>query len=139
MAKVQRLKQINPSSGSKIAAPNEPVNYEKLRPKFSLEYLQQGSFCFSTMQAEDKKQFAESLFKRRSLTWEEIKKIDRHGLGTEKIARDAIKAPIPGFITDDVNDFLALRFSGLKPMVGFKKQDVFYILWFDHCFKLYNH
>lgn len=28
------------------------------------------------------------------MSWDEIRKSDKHGLGTEKIARNAIKAPI---------------------------------------------
>ncbi|WP_228020365.1 hypothetical protein [Sphaerospermopsis sp. LEGE 08334] len=50
--------------------------------------------------------------------WNEIHSQGRHQLGYEKISRNAIKAPIPKFITEDVN-FIAFRFSGIKAMVGY--------------------
>ena len=115
------------------------VNHDERPPLFSLERLQDGEYCFANLDQEHKAMFAEAIFKRKNLTWNQIKQIDRHGLGTEKIAKSSIKAAIPKFITDDVNHFLAFRFHGKKPMVGYRQKDVFFILWFDHDFSLYNH
>jgi hypothetical protein len=64
----------------------------------------------------------------------------RHKLGTEKIAKKIIKnAPLPKFITDDFEYFLAFRYNGYCPMVGYRQRDVFFVLWFDHDFTLYSH
>ena len=71
-------------------------------------------------------------------TWKQLNQYHRHGQGYEKINRDALKAPIPGFIKPDVN-FIAFRFSGKAPMVGFRDKSTFYILWFDARFDLYDH
>jgi hypothetical protein len=60
-------------------------------------------------------------------------------LGFEKIAKDSIKGSKPTFITEDLNEFLSFRFSGKKPMVGYRIQNVFYVLWFDLDFTLYKH
>ncbi|WP_435786554.1 hypothetical protein [Alcanivorax borkumensis] len=73
------------------------------------------------------------------MTWRDIKTCDRHGLGTEKISKSSIDAPIPRFITEDVSDFLVFRYNGMNPMVGYRQRDVFFVLWFDHDFTLYNH
>jgi hypothetical protein len=59
-------------------------------------------------------------------------------MGCEKIARDAIRRPIPPGVTEDVT-FLAFRFHGMKPMVGYRVNEMFHIIWFDRDFTLYDH
>ena len=83
--------------------------------------------------------FANAVFLRKNLTWNEIKRAGRHGLGTEKISKDAIKEATPKFITEEIDTYLVFRYNGLKPMVGYRQRDVFYILWFDSDFTLYDH
>ncbi|MGP2880864.1 hypothetical protein [Serratia marcescens] len=106
-------------------------------PVFSLRYLQR-DFCIDCCEKNEKAAFADKLFKLSKLSWADIRQADRHGLGTEKISRDSIKAAIPAHITPDV-DFLAFRFCAKAPMVGYKIGSVFYILWLDRNFKLYKH
>lgn len=125
-------------SGKTISA-NEIHSYEHKSPIFSLEKVQCGKYCLSILDRDHKAAFADAIFKRKDLTWSSIKNSDKHGLGTEKIAKNCIKAGIPLFITADTDHFLAFRFSGKKPMVGYRHQDVFYVLWFDHDFTLYDH
>lgn len=72
------------------------------------------------------------------MTWIQIRGAHRHGLGTEKIEKSAIKVPIPTVVTEDVS-LLAFRFSGKAPMVGFRERDVFHVLWFDRDYSLYKH
>ncbi len=117
----------------------EPKNYNDRPPIFSLEKLQAGPYCLSSLDQKGKADFAMAIFKRKDLKWSEIMQADRHGLGTEKIAKKAIKAPIPNFLTEDVDELLAFRFSGKKPMVGFRQRDTFFVLWLDGDFTLYPH
>lgn len=133
-----KIKTPTIKKGNRITIP-ENINYDTKPPVFSLERVQSGNYCFSILNQEDKAQFAESIFKRRSLTWSEIKNINRHGLGFEKISKDAIKTSLPPFIKDDVEHFIAFRFNGMKPMVGYRVKDIFYVLWFEHNFTLYSH
>jgi hypothetical protein len=72
------------------------------------------------------------------MTWLQIKQAPRHGLGTEKIARNAIRRPIPTKVTEDV-DLLALRYNGMTPMVGYRDGRTFYILFLDHTMDVYDH
>ena len=72
------------------------------------------------------------------MTWAQIKTADRMGLGFETIARSSITAGIPRHITDDVR-LLAFRFFGNAPMVGYRDGRVFFVLWLDRSFTLYNH
>jgi hypothetical protein len=138
--KKKRNRIANPESHkeTRISA-IEPPNYDQQPPIFSLARVQPGFYCFSRLDKECKAQFAESIFKRRSITWAQLKSLDRHGLGFETISVSAIKPSMPKFITQDQQDLIAFRYNGMKPMVGYRARDVFYVLWFDHNFTLYNH
>ena len=139
MAKKQKIKAAKGQVGQKIKANEPTVNYDERTPLFSLERLQTGSYCLQSLDKDGKSAFADAIFRRRSCSWKEIKQMPKHGLGFEKIARKSIRAPIPAFITPEVDSFLAFRFHGKKPMVGYRQGDIFYILWFDVDFSLYNH
>ncbi len=132
------IKAPEPGRGHLVSA-SETVNYDQRPPVFSLERLQPGKYCLSGLDKDNKAMFADAMFRRKGVTWNEIKQQHRHGLGTEKIARSSVKAAIPPFITDEVDDFIAFRYHGKRPMVGYRVKDVFYVLWFDHDFTLYHH
>ena len=83
--------------------------------------------------------FALTLHRLSQLTWQEIRNAPRHGLGTEKIVRECIRAPVPPGITEDVESFLAIRFHGKAPMVGFRSGETFHVVWLDRDFTLYHH
>lgn len=134
----KKIKYSHATQGNKIKY-QEPIDYNKNPPIFSLEKLQTGKYCLSKLNTEHKAKFADAIFRRKNLSWEDIIKADRHGLGTEKIAKSAITAPIPRFITDEVTDFIVFRYHGRHPMVGYRQRDIFFVLWFDHDFTLYNH
>ena len=138
MAKPRRIKGKSGKQGSLVKS-QEPVNYDENPPIFSLEKLQSGKYCLSSLDQENKAKFADAIFRRKAITWNQIKQQSRHGLGTEKIPKTQIKAPIPRFITDDFESFLVFRYNGLKPMVGYRQRDVFFVLWFDLDFTLYDH
>lgn len=138
MAKGKRIREPSGNQGRLIQS-QEPPDYDSHPPLFSLERLQSGHYCLSSMDAEGKAAFADAIFRRRSLSWKEIRQAPRHGLGTEKIARSSIKAAIPPFITDEITDFLAFRYHGKRPMVGYRLRDVFFVLWLDRDFTLYDH
>jgi len=94
--------------------------------------------CVNSCEKDDKAALASRLFLLSQMTWAEIGRSPRHGLGHETISRDALNAPIPQGISEDVT-FLAFRFSGKKAMVGYKDARVFHIIWLDRDFKLYAH
>ena len=133
-----RIKKQKPKQG-RLVKSVEPINYDQFPPIFSLEKIQRGKYCLSSLDQEHKAMFSEAIFRRKSTSWSEIKRLDRHGLGTEKITKSAINAPMPKFITEDVSDFLVFRYKGMNPMVGYRQRDIFFVLWFDHDFTLYAH
>lgn len=115
---------------------SKAVSDEDRKPKFSLRLLQP-SHCISQCEKDDRAAFAEKMRRLSQLTWAQIRQQDRHGLGFEKISHDAIKVGIPE--EAKAEKLIAFRFSGPKPMVGFKKEATFYVVWFDRDFTLYNH
>ena len=127
MAKPKRIRG-KPGKQGNLVKSQEPVNYDANPPIFSLEKLQTGKYCLSSLDQENKAKFADAIFRRKSLTWNQIKQEGRHGLGTEKIPKTQINAPIPKFITDDFEFFLAFRYHGRNPMVGYRQRDVFFVI-----------
>lgn len=113
-------------------------NHNTLHPSFCFKYLQKGNFHLDACENEDQLSLIKRLVKLGEMTWAQIMGADRHGLGTEKITKSAIKPSVPVFITEDVN-LLAFRFHGKKPMVGYRNGKTFYILWIDRDFTLYDH
>ncbi|MBL0460841.1 MULTISPECIES: hypothetical protein [Aeromonas] len=133
------IKLPKEKTDGKISAQDPSVNYDEHPPIFSLERLQSGNFCLQTLDQEGKANFAEAIFRRKGMMWKDIKQMPKHGLGFEKISKTAIHAAIPNFITPDVDHFLAFRYHGKRAMVGYRKNDIFYVLWFDSVFTLYSH
>jgi hypothetical protein len=133
-----RIKKDKGKQGKSVTV-QQPIDYNSKVPVFSLEKIQQGKYCLSSLDKDHKSMFADSIFRRKALTWKEITQASRHGLGTEKIPRSSIKAPTPKFITEDLEEFLVFRYNGRAPMVGYRQRDVFFVLWFDHDFTLYKH
>ena len=133
------VKKSKTTKTSGVLNSQEPPNYDKRPPIFSLEKLQDGKYNANHLDQKHKAGFFNAMNLRKSFTWNQIMKEPRHGLGTEQIPRNQIRAGIPDFITDDVEYFLAFRYYKKHPMVGYRLKDVFFVMWFDHNFTLYNH
>lgn len=108
-----------------------------LKPNFSFEHLV-GSHSVEACEQEDRASLAVQLCKIGSLTWGDIQRAPKYGLGHEKISHDSIKASIPDVVTPDTA-LLSFRFNGKKPMVGFRSGQTFFVLFLDRDFSLYNH
>lgn len=138
MSSKLKIGNRQPSSGKRIQVQAEVEESPQLQPPvFSLRYLRPG-YSLPDCTTEQKAAFADTLHKLSQMTWAEIAVAHRHGNGTEIIARSSIKAAIPDHITKDVN-LLAFRFSGMAPMVGYRDRAVFYVIWIDPRFTLYDH
>jgi hypothetical protein len=124
-------KRLRPHESSDIPAQTQP-------PHFSLEHLSNDKhFTLDTCTKDQKAAFADKLRQLSKLTWAQIMNAGRHGQGLEKISRDSIKSPVPSLYRAE--HFLAFRFFGKAPMVGYREGRTFFIIWLDPNFKLYNH
>lgn len=108
-----------------------------MRPKFCLEHLQK-DHCLSKCTLEEKAAFADRIHEMSQQTWQELSQAHRHKQGFEAIDRSSIKGRFPSALTADVTIY-AFRFHGMAPMVGFRTNEVFHVVWFDRAFNLYDH
>lgn len=106
-------------------------------PAFSLRHTQD-KYCISKCDKEDKAAFADTIRILSAITWNEMASRGRHKNGYESIPQHRIRALIPKMVTKDTT-LLAFRWSGMKPMVGFRDGHTFYVLWFDRDLDLYPH
>lgn len=129
------------TKGSKVAAPASAgaPSPDTQTPTFCLHYLG-GNYCLTKCDTKEKADLAERLHKLSSMTWQEIKHAQRHGLGFEIISRKSLKTDLPPAVKamEDVT-VLAFRFSGKKPMVGYRDGRTFHIVFLDRDFTLYPH
>jgi hypothetical protein len=107
------------------------------RPCFCFQYLHP-KYTSAECSDEQKSLLLHALEKYSTLRWVEIRDSPRHGLGSEKIERNAIKPNIPPSIPKEAT-FLAFRFAGLAPMVGFRENNIFHIVFIDAHFDVYDH
>lgn len=110
-------------------------------PVFCLRYMH-SDYSVKACGKEDRASFADTLYELSQLTWAQLRQAHRHGKGYEIIPRRQIRTPPPTslVITEDV-DFIAFRFAGLKPMIGFRDRDgrTFRIVYLDPRFEVYDH
>lgn len=140
MSPHRRLRRPSPTQGPRIHVPNtddEPPDQHP--PLFSLRYLDRGHYGLARCQQREKAAFADTLERLSQLSWGALRLSPRHGLGYEQIASDALRAPLPSHLAQDVQRFIAFRFAGKAPMVGYRVAAVFYILWLDRDCTLYDH
>lgn len=135
MGKIKRPEDLSSERLKNARLPNP--NWDQHSPIFCFKHLQK-DYDIPDLQQADQAALVNQLRTLSKLTWQDIKQSGRHGLGTEKIARSSIKVAIPTVITEDVQ-FLAFRFSGKKPMIGYRSHDVFHLVFLDHDFSVYNH
>lgn len=136
----RKLKSPSVQKGNKIKAPEATPNDvppQSKKPIFSFQHLQ-AEYCISHCTKEQKLVFVDKLRILGQLSWGQIWNVNRHKLGCEKIATDAINVGLPAFIKEDVT-LLAFRFAGMAPMIGYREDNIFHIVWLDRNFKVYNH
>jgi len=115
-----------------------PVNADTLPPAFCLHHLQK-NHGLDDCTDEEKAALIDTMYRLGQQTWLQLRaNFKKHGLGGETINRGSIKAAHPPSVSADVT-YLAYRFYGQAPMVGYRDGHVFYILWLDRDFTLYNH
>lgn len=114
-------------------------NPDTLPPVFSLEHMRDRSgYSVTCCDSDDQAALSRKLFQLSQMKWRDIRHAPKHGLGSEIIDRSSLKVPLPTSVTEDTT-ILAIRFSGMKPMVGYREGRVFYIILLDHQFTAYRH
>ena len=137
MGKNSRLKKQEPNRGKNIKL-NENGNQKIDYPIFCFRNLHP-DYSVETCELDDREKLIIKLTKLSQITWLDIQLSPKHGMGSEKINRTAIKPSIPLQITNDVDSFLALRYNGKKAMIGYRSGPIFHLVYIDYNFSVYNH
>ncbi|WP_317232024.1 hypothetical protein [Clavibacter capsici] len=91
------------------------------------------------MTKEAKAAFAESLQSLSSLTWRDIRRAPRHGLGFEKLPVRQLNMSMPDAFAES-SEVYVFRYSGRLPMAGVRAGATFHIVAIEREFgELYNH
>lgn len=130
-----RLKKRPGAGGKKLKAPQtEVVSSNQQYPVFSFKHLQDQygiTSCNAVACVLQLRQVSQ-------LTWGQWMQCPREGMGFEKIDRASINPEIPQAITNDVKHFLSFRFTDGR-VIGFRDETIFYIVWTDGKFAVYDH
>lgn len=71
------------------------------------------------------------------MIWKDINVLPREN-GTEIIDRSNLKVGLPQFMTEDIR-ILSIRFGSVERMIGYKLDNIFYILYLDVNCSIYSH
>lgn len=128
-------------SGNAVRLPySEPVSTDGQSPIFCLRHINKKfDLKESDLTVDAKAAFAERLQTLSSMTWSEIKRSDRHALGTERIPIASMNISLPANFEGE-EDLTVFRYSGKKPMAGVRAGATFHILAIEREFgELYSH
>lgn len=53
-----------------------------------------------------------------------------------RVSEKRLNVAVPSVVPEDAS-ILSFRFFGLAPMVGYRENDIFHILWLDREYKVY--
>lgn len=123
--------------GKHISVPTVEIQHFE-HPIFCYRYLHK-DYGLDQCDPDEKRSLMERFVKLSQMTWNEIGKAHRHGLGHENIRIDQLRATCPTIITEDVKHLLAFRFQGMKPFLGHRNRFIFHVLFIDRNFTLYGH
>lgn len=124
-----------PKTRFKAELPDQTQDEKK--PIFALFHLQK-KYDLDPCQKNEIAAFAKKLCHLSQMDWGQLRAAGRQGCGSETISRTSIKVGIPSHVTDEVT-FLSISFDGKKKMIGYRVDDVFFILWLDRKFEVYDH
>lgn len=106
---------------------------------FSLSRIETGKYCFKRLNKREKAKLIDSIYSRRHFTWLTIQDESNLTIGYEMLPTKGFKPTPPDFITPEMKELMVFRFGKDGRMAGYKKEHIFYIVWLDCTFKLYDH
>lgn len=106
-------------------------------PAFCLHYLDT-NFSLNRCTKKQKIAFANTIHTLGQKTWGDILQCNRHHGGCETISLDKkYKNRLPELAKK--LPVLSFRCFGMYPILGFRKQKFFYIVWLDPTGEIYKH
>ncbi len=103
-------------------------------PSLSLRHVH-SKFCVTGCDSRTQKSFLKKFKAITAMTWAQVQSASREGLGYERIAQ--LDDELPEAAGGEKS--MCFRLHGIGRMIGFRKDDVFYVVWFDEKGKKYKH
>ena len=129
-----RLRPPKNTGKWRVANPDPVINYDNEPPVFSFSYLQK-SYGVKDCSQTQKAHLVDTLSDMGCRTWKDLKHLDRHKGGYEKI--EELRHKLPEKFKEATP--IAFRFSGMAPMIGVRVDEKFYLIWIDANMVLYKH
>ena len=133
------------STGNQIKGHETTViDYRKLKPVFSLEYMGVRGFCISECDVPDKAIFMDAILKRGRMTWEQLIQEDHTKLGFEILRDERInqrlrEKSLKPLSPDAKLKVFRAKSDTLKRFVGHRENNILYLLFYDKDGSLYKH
>lgn len=126
----------NPLALNDAAAFAGKASGDKMCPKFSFEFLN-GDYCLSKCESREKSNLASKLHLIGRQTWGDLRRLGRNN-GFEPIPTAQLRCRIPEEFRHETSSIVFHMASNI-PVVGFRREDVFYIIAIDRTFSAYSH
>ena len=114
---------------------NTAGSTNKLHPTFCLKDLGNFAGC----EAEDYSALAKTMRELSQQTWQQLQGRERHKGGFEQITVKQLRGVSLPQDVKDIGYVLAIRYSGMKPMLCSRHEQLLRILHLDRDFTAYNH
>jgi len=118
-------------------SPNMNRDSNELHPAFCFEYNSVSGYRVEDLEKEDKIHLIDKIYRLCKMNWKDIRTSHRHTVGTEKIPLKSI--PRPKDLPPELTHLEAFRFNGKKPMLGFRKHEIYYVVIIDKDYTAYKH
>lgn len=142
MAK-KHIKNPRMNNSQRIRTPDEIPDSKStndMHPAFCFKFCSEKDFTLEDCDKETKILLIDKIYQLSRISWGNIQKAPRHGLGHEKIDQESIKIPLPTNTPGDRN-FLVFRLGGGKNSVfiGYRQDKVFHVVYVDRNGEAYKH
>lgn len=107
-----------------------------LHPAFCFKYNTCKDYSVKDLSPEQKSNLLERLHKLGQLSWGTIQTSSREGMGHEKLPKERLKKPLK--YPAELRELLVFRFDGGR-IIGFRKNQTFYISGIDTRYDCYEH
>lgn len=131
-----KFKMPSQKRDGKVSAPNVPAALSDEHPIFCLKYLRNG-YQVDDCDEETKGQVLRRLGIAAQQTWSGL--LSRHHTsgGFERIPTDGFRGGLPSEFQSEDKAYV-LRLTKRGRIVGFRKDQIFFIVWLDQLHNLYK-
>lgn len=140
MSRKKRIKKATSNRGKRLNHKESSKRVDTTQyPSFSFRFCCDRAYGIDRCSSKLRESLSKRIFRFSRMKWSKIYQNARHSWGSEQIPQREIKPELPDIISPDTS-LQVLRFTGGNhSMIGFRENGIFFILYLDHNFSVYNH